>query len=48
MLPDNVLKIDVGATEGKTGWSEYQRAGTFHGYNVGHIYQVVKVGLADG
>jgi hypothetical protein len=45
MLPQNNAEIDFDGVEGKTGWSQYQQAETFHNYSADQIYDAAKIGL---
>lgn len=47
MLPKDSSEVDFDGVEGKTGWSQYQHAETFHNYNIDQIYEASKVGLGD-
>lgn len=47
MLPPDAAMVDFDGVEGKTGWSQYQQAETFRGYNTDQIYDAAKVGLGN-
>lgn len=47
MLPPDAAHVDFDGAEGKTGWSEYVHAETFHGYSADQVYEAAKVGLGS-
>ena len=47
MVPKDASEVDFEASEGKTGWSQYQHIENFHGYNIDQIYEAAKIGLGD-